>query len=848
MGGVFAACRDDVTGRDLDALAAVLGRQALGGRVEAADLRWEESEGAAAEATWGRKILYLARSPGDGARDVWQARVRLSPEGDVVGVADAHNLTNTPLGDDHELVVLGTHAAFVTAAYGHEQSISVLDLSGESSQNKSERLLDRATAALTNLQQTGSLAGFGRVDVTLESPALAAALRLGATSLDIALYDVPSSQAPTRTGEYDIARGQFATALPGAHLSAAPHLPKLLSHWIVDTLRAVSWIGPAPIAWIEDQVLSLRDAYRRFAFRPGTLGTDVMAAPDAHALSTPDPTPTDPSSWPPSHIPTIWRSAEDGEGVWREPGVTWMRRPPGLASDAPAPFYQTFVRPDDKRPYVRVFLVAMNMHQLDLDMEAGVEDPEPLTGPHGTGRIPREPAIYRRVAAAFNGAFKTDHGHYGMMVHKRVLLPAVPDAATVAVLDDGRVAFGTWGSESRRSGYGSDVDRAIVSFRQNLDPLVDHGVINPTGRNQWGFTLPGKSVQTERSGLCVTTSGHLLYGWGDDLSAYTLASAMHLGGCDYAMHLDMNPYHTGFMFTAIDDFATKSYHSELLSPAMSIAVDRYIHFSPKDFFYVMIHDPTPPPFEGAAPWADDGGLQPPPAWMPGVWSSHLDTDEGRVEIVDVEVGRATYRVRAGTQDATAAFPLRELEERDALRALFAVGAGVAPERRPRGLATDGKLIVPVARDSDWGEIVVSEDGSLSIVAAKEHRQVGPNEDMMELPVIVWDGQPTEAPARGPVEWRAAVGITASGRVLFARGHVASHAVLADVLARARCDRALAMDRGTAVQDRWERRERSGLALAPRAAESVLYVLGTPLAPRGVRLDSLHSQTDAGASP
>ena len=846
IGGALAATRDDVVGRDLDALATVLGHRARGGQVEASDLRWEESDGAASDVTWGRRILYLARSPGEDTRDVWQARVRLAPEGDVLGVSDAYNLTNTPLGDDHELVALGTHAAFVTAAYGHEQSISVLDLSGEGSQNKSERFLDRVMAGLTNLQQTGTLDGCGRVDITLETPAVAAALRLTETSLDIALYDAPSSPAPSRSGEFDLARGQLTTALSGAHPSAALHLPKLFAHWVVDTLRAVPWIGPAPIAWIEDQVLSLRDTYRRFAFRPGTAGTDIVATSTPDPRATPDPPPTDVSSWPPAHIPTIWRSAEDGEGVWHEPSAAWIRRPPGLTSDAPSPFYVTFLRPDEKRPYVRVFLVAMNMHQLDLDMEAGVEDPEPLTGPHGTGRIPREPAVYRRVAAAFNGAFKTDHGHYGMMVHRHILLPAVADSATVAVLDDGRVAFGTWGPESRRSGYGGDVDRAIVSFRQNLDPLVDHGVINPTGRSLWGFTLPGKSVQTERSGLCVTASGHLLYAWGDDLSAYTLASAMHLGGCDYAMHLDMNPYHTGFMFTSIDDFATKSYRSELLSPAMSIPVDRYIHFSPKDFFYVMVHDPTPPPVDGATPWVDDGGLQPPPAWMPGIWSSQVDTAEGRIELVDIEPGRASYRFRAGAEDATAAFSLRELEDQDASRAVFAIGAGVAPEKRPRGLATDGKLVVPIPNESDWGQVVIASDGSLSITAAKEHRQLGPHEDMMELPIVLWDGRPTTGPEASTLGWRVALGITGAGRVLLARGRVSNLAVLANVLARAHCDRAVAMDRGAVVENRWERREKSGLALRPRSAESVLYVLGTSLAPRGIRLDSLRTPPDGGA--
>jgi hypothetical protein len=837
-GGILAGSHHGAVGHNLNALAATLGEQAQGAGVASSDLRWQPSAGILSDILWGRKILYLARAAGGDVRDVWQARVRLSPEGGVVGVTGAHNLTSTPLGDDHELVVLGTHAAFVTAAYGHEQSISVLDLAGEGPQNRSDRLLDRAMAAVTNLQQTGDLRGVGRFDITLESPAMAAALRLDETLLDIALFDTPSS-VPTRTGQFDIERGQLSTTLSGAHASASPRLPKLLSHWLVDTLRADPRIGPAPIARIEDAVLSLRDAYRQFAFRRGTLGTDVVATPAVDPPAGPVPQPTDAGAWPPAHIPTIWRSAEDGEGTWHEPNVTWIRRPPGLTSDAPAPFYETFLRPDEKRPYVRVSLVVMNMHQLDLDMEAGVEDPEPLTGPHGSGRIPRDPAIFRRVAAAFNGAFKTDHGHYGMMVHKRVLLPAVPEAATVAVLDDGRVAFGTWGPEVRRSGYGIDVDRAIVSFRQNLDALVDHGVINPTGRNLWGFTLPGTSAQTERSGLCVTTTGHLLYAWGDDLSASTLASAMRMGECDYAIHLDMNPYHTGFVFTAIDDFATKSYRAELLSPAMSIPIDRYIHFSPKDFFYVTIHDPTPPAIDGAAPWEDDGGLQPPPSWMPGIWSSHVDVPGGRIEIFDVEPGRAVYRIRAGTGDATAAFPLRELEEQDAARALLAVGAGVAPDKRPRGLATGGKLAVPIAVDSDWGQLIVSPDRGLSIATAREHGQLNTDEDMLELPVIVWDGQPTATSLPGPVQWRAALGVTSSGRVLFARGRVGSYAVLADILVKAQCDRALALERGSRVEGRWDRRERSGVLMRPRSEESVVYVLGSSLVPRGVRLDAVH---------
>jgi hypothetical protein len=248
--------------------------------------------------------------------------------------------------------------------------------------------------------------------------------------------------------------------------------------------------------------------------------------------------------------------------------------------------------------------------------------------------------------------------------------------------------------------------------------------------------------------------------------------------------------------------------------------------------------------------------------MPGIWSTHLDTSEGRIELVDVEPGRATYRVRAGAQDATLAFALRELDERDASRALFAVGAGAAPERHPRGLATGGKLVVPMTSESNWGQLVVAVDGSLSIAPSEEHRAADSRfeeagdarppssspEDRMELPTLVWNGRPTAGPAPGPPAWRSAVGVTASGRVLLARGHVTNHGVLAEALSRAGCERALAMDRGGAGPDRWERREKSGPVLRSRGAESVLYVLASTLAPRGIRLDSLRYQADRGVSP
>jgi hypothetical protein len=108
-------------------------------------------------------------------------------------------------------------------------------------------------------------------------------------------------------------------------------------------------------------------------------------------------------------------------------------------------------------------------------------------------------------------------------------------------------------------------------------------------------------------------------------------------------------------------------------------------------------------------------------------------------------------------------------------------------------------------------------------------------DLLELPILLWDGsvQPATAGTVGP---RSAIGLTAGGRVLFARGAFASAAPLAEALARAGCIRALLLDRGagaTAFLDR------AGGSSPPRARydETVLYAIATPLQPRGFRFDA-----------
>ena len=647
LGGGVALASPAPPASDIRGLTSVLG-EATRGVVDPQDVRWEPSGGILEDAARGRFVLFLSGDAPGTPRDVWRARVRLTPEGRPLAVTDPHNLTGTALGDDHGLSVRGTRAAFATFAYGQEQSVTLLDLDGEGAENTTKFAWDRAMSWITNVQQTGDGQGVGRIDITLDQPARSVTLTLTDSALAVDLVD--AAPASARHASLEFARGELGLAAPGMHSDAARHLPKRPIFWAVDTVRAVPWIGPAPIAWAEERAFAVRDGLKQLAFKwngAPTAGTDTLAtsAPAPASILDGSQTGADSGHWPPAPIRTIWKTPEPGEGEWVAPKLPWARKLPDAAAAPPA-FVRAFVRPDEERPYAKVLLVAMDMRQLDLGMEAGVEDPKPMAGPHGAGRLPRDPAVSTRVVAAWNGAFKTEHGNYGMMVNRRVLLPPQPGAATVVVLKDTRVGLGSWGSAQAVTGIKSVADADIVSFRQNLDPLIDKGEINPTRRALWGYTLPGSGMQTERSGMCVTARGHLVYAWGDDVSATTLAKAMKMADCVYGMHLDMNPHHTGFIFASIQDLKARSYKSELLSPQMEISPDRYIEYAAKDFFYVMLHDPTPPGLGGAPGWQPDPGAQPAPTWQAGIWSTRLDSG---IEVLDVEAGRAAFRLRAGSK-------------------------------------------------------------------------------------------------------------------------------------------------------------------------------------------------------
>lgn len=786
---------------------------------------WEEDEGVIGDFEGGRRVLFLGAERVGAPRDLYRARVRLSPEGRPLEIVDVVDLTSTPLGDEQGLVrdPTANFAAFASYAYGQLQGLTVLDLRGEARATTAPSLLERGMNWITNVQETGDGKGLARIQILLEKDATAAVL---AFEPDRPVLDVQLAQAQggMKLVRVDVDRAELVTPVDGVTVELLPRVPKKFIHWAVDTVRAIPWIGPEPIAWLEEKVWALKDKWRRFWHEVESNGGATEQAKSEAEQQKIIAQAVDPSAagedggyWPPRKVPTIFEEPEPGEGEWVQVDKPWMHHIEG----APFPFYRTFVRPDPERPYSKIILVAMDTRQLDFDMEAGVDDPKPTVGSfHGMGRIPRDEDIAKHAVAAFNGGFKTEHGHYGMMLKKHILLPPVPNAATAVVMDDGRFGLGSW-SPTR------DLPPEIESYRQNMDPLVEGGIFNPRHRSSWGAVLPGQKnmsgQQTERSGLCLTKARHVLYVWGNDVGPDALGKGMQLAGCDYGIHLDMNPMHTGFVFMSFEDAAFKNGKSETLSADMAISNRRYIDYNPKDFFYVMLRDPEPR-FVGSAQWQPDAGVQPQPTWIPAIWQA----TRGDVVLTSFEPGRVRFVLRAGTDDeiADATIP-REITGEDAKHAIASIGLGASDKRY--GMIVEGKTAIPTTTAE--GSLFVRNDGSAGITLAGEALPPGVI-DLVQGETIVADGRAQDAPSPNGTFDRIAVGVTKEGRIVVAQVKASSDDGLAKALLDVGCVRAISA-RGDVSQSV----ARAGVGTVMTSyAQTTLYALAHPMGPRAFRFD------------
>lgn len=755
---------------------------------------WEPSRGIVQDLILGRPLLFEAADPDDPLErhDIYRTFVRVSPEGKVLDVGFPSNLTGTSRGNETGLISRGALAAFATRGKDAPASVTFLRLSGEKIP-EGVGILGRLQLGITRYLETGSWSGLGRSDLFVD----------GAAQIELSAHGVV---VRTKSGERKWDASTLFVDQPAeteGRLVSRLRRPIPWLHWAANTGRHL--VGTGPIAWAEGRAFSLLDRLQRSSYSAITSDDEPQLKPLPVRVKT-SQSGEKRGIWPPETI--VLPGSREGDGKWHpiENDV--------LPGDSPPLFYRTVIHPDPERPYAELHLVAMDMRRLELGIGAGYEDPHPDTGPPGSGQIPAEPEIFRNVVATFNGAFKAAHGAYGMKAEGRLLVEPIQGAATVAIDPSGSAGFGNWPE---------DLSPADVSaFRQNLDPLVADGKVNPSGRKIWGDHLYGEGVAVERSALCLHHSGQLLYGWALEATGESLAAGMAAAGCTYALHLDMNPGHCAFTFNQITSINPLRARGKVLDKRMKVNATRFVRWSPKDFFYLMRRAPTPN--VGGIVWAPAPGKQPPPASMPGIFVGKKTIGGLAIEFDRVNAGRVTFALGEGTAEN----PKRTPDETEHVRgAIIAWGLGHRTRGSRPGMTIGMDVIAPLDRSH---ASLILEEGKPTLLPPAEPQTEREQTEIVQLPVLARGGKLAErALELGGTRRRAAMCFDSHGNLYVARMTHDTPAPLAQALVDVGCSLVVELDRGSHPPPLIERAE---TAQAPHMGyeQSTLYGIAAPLLP------------------
>jgi Phosphodiester glycosidase len=301
----------------------------------------------------------------------------------------------------------------------------------------------------------------------------------------------------------------------------------------------------------------------------GPLNTGTAAGSVAIAPAGPPPLVLPPTT-------VLQANPVDGEGVWSTAGLP-RTSPDDLL------MAKTFIRPDPARPYATVGILLVDKRRVRLHITGGTESPGGDLGVHGPGVIPDSDRS--TLLAAWNGGFRGPHGGYGMYADGVQYRPLRDGFASVAVMKNGSILMGTWGSDLTWS-------EDFVAVRQNAIMLVEGCQISPRtneGNDTWGYVDVNTSeFITWRSAIGLTANGDIMVAAGNSLSADSLARAMHAAGACSAMQLDINsPYVlTSLFFPQADG----SILSSRFMDSMGDNPARFLGRQENDFMYLTLDE------------------------------------------------------------------------------------------------------------------------------------------------------------------------------------------------------------------------------------------------------------------
>ena len=599
-------------------------------------------------------------------------------------------------------VLKGRLAAYVVALDGRPEAVHVIDLDGHDAKAYEELTrFQRFQVGVADWQQTGQSRGVKRTVFALVPPPLRA---------DLAFRPDGTLEITTESRTLVVNPARDAVVDGTAYVRVTAEVvakPPTFGPWMSDRLRAVSWFGDE-----KNQILKvvaftalewLKGAKTKITGDTGEKDAqEDLAALNQGNGASPPASFTDPEiGWPPKPLEPLIKPPLTGEGQWipleKDAFITPI---PGV----PAPFLTTFVRGDPAAPQTRVYVTLWDPRLVALHMEAGTVEPVSATGEAGPGQIPRTPEVIRHVVAGFNGGFQATHGEFGMQANGVLYLPPKPYGATVMELRDGTTAFGAWPNAT-------EVPDEVLSFRQNMTPLVQNDKYNPWGRAWWGGVPPGwhDAVHTTRSGVCLTKEDFVAYFWGNDIGPEPLGRAMLVARCAFGIHLDMNPGLAGFEFYNVQtaanfqplgrplqpdweyeggfkDLPDFKFRSRRMVKSMGhMLFPRYIHRDARDFFYLTARTVLP-----GAPIAG-GGAAEAAGRRRGRDLARQGAAAARLSVRGRDHERAPRRGRPGQARARA--PGRSAN--GARRG--GAGTGAAQTRRPTRGAGAGAVVAVFAR-------------------------------------------------------------------------------------------------------------------------------------------------------
>ncbi len=307
-------------------------------------------------------------------------------------------------------------------------------------------------------------------------------------------------------------------------------------------------------------------------------GTAQPTEPIPTETPTDTPTPAPSPTAVPWNLPAIPPFTDlSGEGIWQ----------PYLYNEADEPVaLRTFMLPDPERPYATVAVIAFDLTKTNLHYILGLEEPKLPNGPGGTGIIPPQDKQPNHLLAAFNGGFMATHGEYGAMSNGTVALPAKNNYGTIAILQNGEVQIGEWGSDIQP-------DNEFISWRQNARMVIHNGQINDRVYNgsiiTWGGNINGNIV-TWRSGVGLSADQQILYYFaGPSINMPTLAQAMTAVNVHNGILLDINASWVHFSaFHSSADSEAAITAEPIFEEGMETHPDRYLNQSKRDFFYITV--------------------------------------------------------------------------------------------------------------------------------------------------------------------------------------------------------------------------------------------------------------------